>query len=600
MLLSRLEIEGFRSFSIPQAFQFPTGEGLYFVTGRNEVEPELGANGAGKSSILEALTWCLFGKTTRGLKGASIENPQAKWTRVEVLAMTGKGGEWLIRRTRKPNTLTLNGDDITQEDLETQLGFDYSTFLNSVVMGQFGSYFLDLQPAKKLELLTKALGLEVWQEAAKKASERAGAKEGEAVALDLELARLDGKIENAKQQVAHLKKAHDRWQETHEVEREGLEEEIEGLREAVDRDEQAAKDLAAELEDLEADAEETTNQAQALAEELDEACRDRREMQRACEQDLARVEKAVTKLKDLSTCPTCKQSVPEGHRRTITKSMRGKAAKLKVKARRLESDREADSLRQRVKEWEAEVDEEAALVSDCAEKLKKADRRLVDSRASLKAAQRSLEAHKADDPYIDQLVQARKSRKALEQDRKVLSKAKRCLAQEAAHIAYWREGFKDLRLWVIDRALAELEHETNAALDALGLKGWRIAMEVERETQRGSTVKAFTATVQAPGERPVPYEAFSGGEVQRLRLASAVGIANLIANRQPHLPQLEAYDEPTAHLSDEGVQDVVQFLRDRALQAGKPILLIDHRSIDSGSFDGVTTVVKDAAGSRIE
>ncbi len=69
MKLQRISITGFRSFRTTQVLllnkMYP---GLWLVTGENEVEPELGANGAGKSSLFEAVHWALYGKTSRSLK----------------------------------------------------------------------------------------------------------------------------------------------------------------------------------------------------------------------------------------------------------------------------------------------------------------------------------------------------------------------------------------------------------------------------------------------------------------------------------------------------------------------------------------------------
>ena len=52
--------------------------GLLLVQGENRDDTSAKSNGAGKSSILDALCWCLFGETARGVSGDDIVNTTAK------------------------------------------------------------------------------------------------------------------------------------------------------------------------------------------------------------------------------------------------------------------------------------------------------------------------------------------------------------------------------------------------------------------------------------------------------------------------------------------------------------------------------------------
>ena len=61
---------------------------------------------------------------------------------------------------------------------------------------------------------------------------------------------------------------------------------------------------------------------------------------------------------------------------------------------------------------------------------------------------------------------------------------------------------------------------------------WRIEFDVERETKAGGISKGFVVFVH-PSDKadPVRFEAYSGGETQRLRMAGDLGLANLIMER---------------------------------------------------------------------
>jgi energy-coupling factor transporter ATP-binding protein EcfA2 len=123
---------------------------------------------------------------------------------------------------------------------------------------------------------------------------------------------------------------------------------------------------------------------------------------------------------------------------------------------------------------------------------------------------------------------------------------------------------------------------------------------VEGLTKGGKVRKGFTATITTPQNlEPVPWAAWSGGETQRLRLAGALGLADLIAAKSGQHVGFEVYDEPSQYLSAAGIESMVSVLRDRATSMKKSIFLIDHRHLDSTNFAGMITVVKNTDGCTV-
>ena len=76
-------------------------KGLTLIEGKNNDSPSSISNGAGKSSIFEALFWVLFGKTKRGLTGNDVINRTAKKNCVVDLEFD----DYAITRTRKEDDL---------------------------------------------------------------------------------------------------------------------------------------------------------------------------------------------------------------------------------------------------------------------------------------------------------------------------------------------------------------------------------------------------------------------------------------------------------------------------------------------------------------
>lgn len=89
--IQRLEIEGFKAFAAPQSFDIG---GHVFV---------FGMNGLGKSSLVEAVRWCLFGLADR--PAAEVRNVfySAGDCRV-AMTLDGPGGQWKIQRHLRPGS----------------------------------------------------------------------------------------------------------------------------------------------------------------------------------------------------------------------------------------------------------------------------------------------------------------------------------------------------------------------------------------------------------------------------------------------------------------------------------------------------------------
>jgi DNA repair exonuclease SbcCD ATPase subunit len=146
MNLSRVQIFGF--LSIEKADVDLKGDGVTLVEGINHDSPA-DSNGAGKSSIFEAVFWCLFGTSRRGLKGDEVINRHVKGgCYVKVEFSTG-GTFYYVERSRRygdmgtafklfshDGELTKGTMKDTQEFLEGVIGVGALTFQKAVYFGQ--------------------------------------------------------------------------------------------------------------------------------------------------------------------------------------------------------------------------------------------------------------------------------------------------------------------------------------------------------------------------------------------------------------------------------------------------------------------------------
>ena len=131
----------------------------------------IGANGAGKSTVLDALTFSLFGKAFRKINKPQLVNSvNEKDCRVEVefsIAQTS----WKIVRGIKPNVFEIyrNGDMLDQSAaaLDQQkwleqnvLKMNYKSFTQIVILGSSSFVpFMQLSAANRREVLKICLTL---------------------------------------------------------------------------------------------------------------------------------------------------------------------------------------------------------------------------------------------------------------------------------------------------------------------------------------------------------------------------------------------------------------------------------------------------------
>jgi NAD(P)-dependent dehydrogenase (short-subunit alcohol dehydrogenase family) len=194
-------------------------------------------------------------------------------------------------------------------------------------------------------------------------------------------------------------------------------------------------------------------------------------------------------------------------------------------------------------------------------------------------------ANAAEERYTRDLASLTTRRDTAKKD---LAKARRSLLAHQAtaeSLEFWVDKFRELRFVLAQDALDELAVDVNSALGRLGLPQWSISFDVERETTTKNIARGMFVYVHAPGApKRVPFKAWCGGETQRLRVAGSVGVSNLISSRKGIRSGIEVWDEPTAHLSEEGVLELLEFFKDRAEEEGKRIWLADHRSPAFGGF----------------
>lgn len=183
-----------------------------FLSYRNAVELDfsqfelacvIGQNGAGKSSLLDAITWGLFGKARSSDDDlVNLNRVQAQVVfeflyedqlyRIERLKKRGNTKQVLLNVWNPEDSMWIDFSEgtntATQEKIERILRMDYDTFINaSFFLQGKADQFAQQRPGERKDTLAKILELEIWEAYRSKAADKRRQLERE---LDLHNARL--------------------------------------------------------------------------------------------------------------------------------------------------------------------------------------------------------------------------------------------------------------------------------------------------------------------------------------------------------------------------------------------------------------------------
>jgi DNA repair protein SbcC/Rad50 len=179
-----------------------------------------GHNGAGKSSLLDAITWSLFGEA-RG-KSSDMINLNADVKAAEVaLTFEHEGNTYRVQRTLPRNKSTVLEFQVRAEDSwrpltekttrDTQarilqtLRLDYETFVNaSFFLQGKADQFTQQNATRRKEVLSNILGLEAWEEYKNRTAEKRKAIEREVDEIDGRIAEIDEELAEEETRKARL------------------------------------------------------------------------------------------------------------------------------------------------------------------------------------------------------------------------------------------------------------------------------------------------------------------------------------------------------------------------------------------------------------
>lgn len=617
--------------------------GLVLVRGRNEVSAAADANGVGKTSVLHAIAWALFGEDLRGRRGDDVA---CRFTRDQCrvqVYLEDALGKWSVLRTRRPTGLAVEGVDgigenedmkVTQGRIEQRLGFGIRTFKNAVVFGQ-GTFdrFAAADQSEKMRMLDEIQGVD-FRAALDRAKEWRSALEVQDAKACRDAATSDTLAQMKRDEAASLLALKASFESSRQA----------AIDAAVHRIDVVDQELAAARAELVAvdalrkflprvRAKATANAA--LGDQMRAAENDAGEVlhkRDAAENDLAEFDYRLKNLVDNGTCPTCMQP---------TKVRRAAIAKLFKPERERHADRllradavfagARDAAEKGRRAWEREnlalgemlltylpsptsVSEPPLITrisgfiarleergSDGArDRLRATEGRSEIALATLEAEARRLRGGAWDGQVDLDAAQLDVAEAVLAA---AVSRARAGRITAARMIAdYWVEAFGDrgLRNLLAESVRDFLNERLERHLGLLASGELLVRMATQKTLKGGAQRDAvtFESSWAWGGDGP---EDGSGGQDRRKDLAVFAAVQDLAEARSARPFPFKAWDEPGDALDARGKEMFLQWVSTEARRRGTGLLITHSEEIASMvDADATWTIVLDADGARVE
>ena len=514
--VQKVTLENFISWEVSHEFQLGDA-GLVYL---------LGPNGSGKSSIFDAITWALFGRTTKALLADDVVNNRVgKDCRVSLEFKSDKNTycidryrnhhdrnneTWLSCNNAKPEKL--HGHDTRLRHL---IGMDYDKFIQTIFFSQGDRrYFTQLGEVSQREVLASLFDFDKFREA--QARVRESSRE-----LMVQIHEFSGEYNY----------------------RRGLSDDSRTrLRSLKAKLKASIASLSIDREAILANRTECEEKAKVYQEnialiDIDLTHREVMELQiEEIESNLKSVKAKIEKLRSVKICPTCKQEIKGTVEKDFLKTLLKE--KENVTKELLETEQEYKDLPDPIKTKRQKV------------KLQ-ADLRLVKIELNNCEVQLSVIAHdlgQLKDQIYDEREKLKKKKITEAEALTDLRKARRTMQ----YYEFWEEGFggKGIELFALSKVLPIFNKTVNGYLGRIPTRKGPICVNYHLERNHLSSGIRYVGGSST-------YAGSSGGEKRRIDLSVSMALNQLSSVRS----NIIMLDEPFESIESSAFGDVVNLLR---------------------------------------
>ena len=278
---------------------------------RNPATLIVGENGSGKSTILDALTFSLFGKAFRNIKKPQLINSINEQNCItEVEFFIGKK-QFLVRRGIKPNIFEIEVDGVMinqdskardyQEHLEKNiLKLNYKSFTQIVILGSSSFVpFMQLKSNDRRVIIEDLLDIEVFSTMNLLLKNKISDLKQEVNLNELEMSKTENAIELQEDYISKMKQNNEQL--------------ISANQEKINKSNGDIASYNLQISDIET----RIVSLNKLVENFDQQQNKQRKLEKyedEINKNLKKVEKEIEFYRQNTDCPVCKQTIDEDHR----------------------------------------------------------------------------------------------------------------------------------------------------------------------------------------------------------------------------------------------------------------------------------------------
>ena len=634
MQILELEINNFLSMGFAK-LQL-ADRGLVLIQGVNKDEDSAVSNGSGKSTVLDAISWAIFGATARGLSGDDVIHRKVGQSCSVVVKIASGDDIYEIKRTRKDPvlknalTLSVNGNELslptmteTDKKIQELVGMNLETFKTVVYCGQEDSVAIPMLTDKQLkELVEKLAGISGLLEA----YEMAKSRRQQHVSLS---ATANSMVETLKQEIVNLEsgivKAEEdvlKWKVQHTIRVDDEKRDIERAVISFKADVQSygvefAKDPTARINEINEILREVGNLNKAFhnAQSATNTALSNYNNELTTIQAMsAEIERNKSDIIDVqagtkSYCPVCNRRLDaEDIIKTVSEiqsnndKIQEDIEKLKAKLPQLKSLYE--EYKRLENEAEKNVPDSSALVSELNE-LNNYLNRKKNRYAELASIKATIQNRKEKIIEMEAVVNPQIS--ALQSLQNMLEVKKIKLEEvKKEHEGFMKQitiddnlvtlfGPTGIRAHILDEITPFLNQQTNKYLSTLSAGNLTAVWSTLTETKTAGLKEKFQIDVKnATGGNG--YKSLSGGEKRKVNLACTLALQDLVASRTSKSFDIWIGDEIDDALDDTGLELLMNILKEKAVEKGT-VLVISHNDLKDWVSEQILVVKENGISS---
>ena len=525
----------------------------------------IGDNGAGKSTMLDALTFALYGKPFRNIKKNQLINSvNGKGLEVEARFTIG-GNKYLIKRGIKKNKFEIyKNDEMLNQDAsvrdyqayleDTILKLNYKSFGQVVVLGSSTFVpFMQLKAGERREVIEDLLDIQIFTVMNTLLKDRLSENKSSII-------EIKHKIELLNNQIASSKTHNESLRKLREGEVDKLKEKLREQIAIVEAEQESVDTLIQEVVDL---GEDITDKADTKAKlkELQELDRELLNKHRA-------LTKEVEFYHDHDNCPTCKQGIDHEFKEETITSHSAKTA-------------EIESARQEIRSKSDKLDKRIDEIDDVENVISAKNMQMSEHRVAKKIAMSSCKALKEDLVGAEKQATEVDSQEilALESELQDYHGDQTTLFDEKETLGVVSSMLKDggIKTRIIKQYVPVMNKLINKYLSAMD---FFVQFELDEN---------FNETIRSRFRDVFSYSSFSEGEKLRIDLALLFTWRAVAKLRNSVSTNLLIMDEiMDSSLDSSGTEEFLKIIQE--LTADSNIFIISHKG--DQLFDKFHSVIR--------